>query len=264
MDTESLTTQVSKPSPAPLKSTSSGSLATVFKYIVIGMGILGIGFLIAFGGYLFAQKNNQQKTAVSSPTSNIVQTSVPTLAPTLTPITPPSMQDTGIPNQKRYTNPKVGISFIFSTNSLGMPFDVKEQGNKIYVYDTKYPYTQGQYIEVFQKSPQDTLTQAIQKQFLTNIFANDCFIKDLKLNSSYPASFEEKTLSFPVDQNSDVPAFAQPNKCPTPYAESNGISYFLGDTKHPNIFLFLSIGQQGFPIQENSQKMWQDTIEFLN
>ncbi len=264
MDTEPVATQVPESSPAPPKSTSSGSLAVVFKYIVIGMGILGIGFLVALGGYLLAQKNNQQKTVVSSPTSNVVQTSAPTLAPTLTPIASPSIQDTGITNQKRYTNPKVGISFIFSTNSLGMPLDVKEQGNKIYVYDTKYPYTQGQYIEVFQKSSQDTQAQAIQKQFLANISANDCFIKDLKLNSNYPASFEEKTLSFPADPNSDLPSFAQPNKCPTPYAESNGISYFLGDTKHPNIFLFLSIGQQGFPIEENSQKMWQDTIEFIN
>lgn len=263
MDTESSVTQVSQP-PTPPKPASSGSLATVFKYVVIGTGVLGIGFLIAVGGYLFAHKNNQQKAVVSSPTPSVAQTSVPTLAPTLTPITSPSITDTGVINQKRYTNPKVGISFVFSANSLGMSFDVKEQGNKIYVYDTKYPYTQGQYIEVFQKSPQDTLTQAIQKQFLANISASDCFVKDLKLNSNYPASFEEKTLSFPADPNSDLPSFAQPNKCPAPYAESNGISYFLGDTKHPNTFLFLSIGQQGFPIEENNQKMWQDTIEFIN
>lgn len=263
MDTESAATQVSQPSATP-KPSSSGSLATIFKYIGIGTGILGIGVLIAVGGFLLGQKNNQQKALTSSPTPIVRQTAVPSLTPTAAPIASPSIIDTGVANQKRYTNPKVGISFIFSTNSLGMPFDVKEQGNKIYVYDTKYPYTQGQYVEVFQKSPQDTLSQAIQKQFLTNISANDCFVKDLKLNSYYPVSFEEKTLSFPADPSSDLPSFAQPNKCPTPYAESNGISYFLGDTKHPNIFLFLSIGQQGFPIEENGQKMWQDTIEFLN
>jgi len=53
MDAESVVRQVSDSSPAPLKSTSFGSLATVFKYVVIGTGILGVGFLIAIGGFLF-------------------------------------------------------------------------------------------------------------------------------------------------------------------------------------------------------------------
>lgn len=53
MDTEPIVTQAPESSPVPPKHTSSGSLAVVFKYIVIGMGILGIGFLIAIGGFLF-------------------------------------------------------------------------------------------------------------------------------------------------------------------------------------------------------------------
>jgi hypothetical protein len=53
MDTESVAVKVSEPSSVLQKTTSSGSLATVFKYVGIGMGIIGIGFLIAILGYLF-------------------------------------------------------------------------------------------------------------------------------------------------------------------------------------------------------------------
>ena len=251
-----------EPSPAQQKPTSSGSLFTVFKYVGIGMGIIGIGFIVAIGGFLLGQKNNAPQKTGATPTPIAAQTATPTSAPTAT----PSIQNTGLSNQKRYANPELGISFIFPTKSGDDPMDVKQVENKVFVYDTKYTYTQGQYVEVFQKSQQDSLTQAIQNQLLTNISQKDCFVKDAHPDqpANFPASYEVKTLGYPVDPNSDIPSFAQPNKCPTPYAESNGLSYFLGDTNHLKIFLFFSIGQQAFIIDNNTNKTWQDTIEFLN
>ena len=254
--------QASGPSSVSQKPTSSGSLFTVFKYVAIGTGILGIGFLIAVGGFLLGQKNNISQKVVLTPTPVLEKT----ITPTQVPVAEPSVQDTAILNQKRYTNPQAGISFIFPAKFAGETLDVKESGDKIYVYDTKYPYTQGQYLEVFQKNPADTLEQAIQKQFLANISPKDCFVKDEKPDqgANFPVNYQVKTLGYPVDPNSELPFFAQPNKCPVPYAQTNGMLYFLGDTKHPKIFLFFSIGQQNFPIAENSQISWQDTIEFLN
>jgi len=247
---------------APQKR-SSGTLATIFKYFALGTGIAGIGVLVAVGGFLLGQKNDSTQKQAAAPvqTAAVTATITPALA------TETSITDTGVANQKRYTNPKVGISFVFSTSAFGDDtLDIKEVGNKIYMYDTKYPYTQGQYIEIFQKDAADTLDQTIQKQFLTNISPKDCFVKDTKPDNytGYPASYVFKTIGFPVDENSDVPMFAQANKCPVPYTESDGVAYFLGDTKHPKMFLFVSIGQQGFPIEKNSQTMWQDTIQFLN
>jgi len=240
---------------------SPSVLVTIFKYLAVGTGILGVGILVAVVGFLLGQRNDVSPKQASVP----VQTTVVTVTPTQT--QEPFTQDTGVANQKRYTNPKIGISFIFSTSAFGQDtLDVKEVGNRIYMYDTKYVYTQGQYIEVFQKDAGDTLDQAILKQFLTNISSKDCFVKDTKPDkyANFPASYVFKTIAYPVDQNSDVPMFAQSNKCPEPYTETNGIAYFLEDTKHPNTFLFFSIGQQGFPVEKNSQTMWQDTIEFLN
>ena len=241
-----------------------GSLYTVFKYVSIGTGILGIGFLIALGGFLLAQNNQKTKTSEAVIQN---QTSTPVAVTPLVKDLTSTIADTGVASQKLYTNPKVGISFKFSTLPFGDDvMDVKEVGNKIYYYDTKYVYTQGQYIEVFQKDSTDTLDIAIQKQFLGNISPKDCFVKDAGANiqANFPSSYVLKIIGFPVDQNSDTPAFAQSNKCPTPYTESNGIAYFLGDTKHPKTFLFLSIGQQSFPVEKNSRTGWQDTIKFLD
>lgn len=249
------------PSIPSAQKPNSSTLATIFKYVAIGTGIVGIGVLVAVGGFLLGQKND----VLQKPAKVAVQAVTTTITPT--PVQEASITDTGVANQKRYTNPKVGISFVFSTSAFGDDtLDIKEVGNKIYMYDTKYPYTQGQYIEIFQKDAADTLDQTIQKQFLTNISPKDCFVKDTKPDNytGYPASYVFKTIGFPVDENSDVPMFAQANKCPVPYTESDGVAYFLGDTKHPKMFLFVSIGQQGFPIEKNSQTMWQDTIQFLN
>jgi len=243
------------------------SLYTVFKYVAVGTGILGIGFLIALGGFLLAQNNQKTKTQGTTVQTQI--TAPASKAPAIT--TAPkdltsTIKDNGVSNQKVYTNPKFGIEFIFSDKFAGEKMDVKEAGNKIYVFDTKYPYTQGQYIEVFDKDVSDNLDQAMQKQFLTNISSKDCFVKISKPDSAakFPVNFEVRTLGYPVDLSSDLPSFAQSNKCPAPYAESNGLSYFLGDINHPKLYLFFSIGQQEFPISEDSNIPWQDTIKFLD
>ncbi len=254
---DDVSAQQSPGSQIPPKN--SNTLFAVFKYVTIGTGILGIGFLIALGGYLFAANN--RKEIIQAPTPVAVETPAPVA--TQTPVASPSVEDTNVPNQKRYINPGLGISFIFPSKAGQDTIDVKEAGNKIYVYNTKYPYTRGQYVEVFQKSTQDSLTKALQKQFLANISPNDCFVKDSKA-ANYSSSYEVKILGYPVDQNSDIPSFAQPNKCPSPYAEANGIAYFLGNTNHPKIFLFLSIGQYIFPLDAQGTKSWQDTIEFTD
>ena len=40
----------------PQKIVSPGSLFIIFKYVSIGMGIIGIGFIIAIGGYLLTYR----------------------------------------------------------------------------------------------------------------------------------------------------------------------------------------------------------------
>lgn len=236
--------------------------------ILIISGIILAILVIAASGYIFMNKKNNTTSLKPTPTK-IIEVS-PTQIPTVTPLTTSSsaslIKDTGVPNQKRYTNSKYKFTFIFPTKISEENMEIKEIDNKIYIYNPKYSYTTGQYIEVFQKTPTDTLDQAIQKQLLAGISPKDCFVKDTKPDTAaaFPATYQVKTLGYPVDQNSDVPGFAQSNKCPSPYQESNGLSYFLGDTKHPNVYLFFSIGQQSFMVDPKSNKPWHDTIEFLD
>jgi hypothetical protein len=261
MEKESVA-QASASAPLDNPKSSSNILAIIFKYVAIGTGIAGIGILMAVGGFLLGQRNNVSKKQVAAPTPTVVVTQVPTQTPNLE----SSIKDTDIAGQKRYSNPRFGISFIFPTTVEGESVDIKESGNKIYVYNTKSPYTQGQYIEVFQKDVTQTLDGAIQKQFLSGISPKDCFVKETKADSylGYPVSFVFRTIGYPINENSDVPYFAQANKCPEPYTATNGLAYFLGDTKHPKAYLFFSIGQYAIPIAENSKVTWQDTIKFLD
>jgi hypothetical protein len=262
MDNESTLDSSATP-PKPKQS----SLYMVFKYVSIGTGILGIGFLIALGGFLLAQGNIQKTKNIDNAAQ--AQNSTAIVSPTTTPSVKDlasTIVDTQIPGQKLYASPRLGISFTFFDKSNGESIDAKEVGNKIYVYFAKYPYTQGQYVEVFDKNSSDALDQAIKKQILVNISSSDCFVKNGNADKAakFPSTFEVKTLGFPVDPNSDLPAFAQSNKCPIPYAEANGISYFLGDTSHPLKFLFFSIGQFGIGADATGVVTWQDTIKFLD
>lgn len=250
--------------PAPAKKRSYA-----IPFIIIGIVLLVILFFA--GGYLYSNSKKSPVLTGASPTPTLTQTQNTAVSPTTIQASPTASTSSEIVSagagQKKYVNNTYGFSFIFPTTMLqNEPVDVKEVGNKIYVYNTKYPYTQGQYIEIFTKTPTDTLDQAIQKQLLVNIPAKDCFVAPASADkeSNFPANFEVRTLKYPVDEKSDVPAFAQTNKCPEPYATTNGLSYFLGDTKHPKVFLFFSIGQFGIEVSTPKKEGWQDTIEFLN
>jgi len=195
---------------------------------------------------------------------SIVDLSLPTSSPTQNPTSQPSVSSI-TPDPKRYINNQLGISFIIPAGFSDKASGIKVDGNKIYVYDTDYPYDQGQYVEVFNKDTKDTLEQAIQKTLLANISPEDCFVKNYQFSQTnpYPSSYQLKTLGYKYDANSDLPFWAQENNCPKPYEESNGISYFLGDSLHSDTFLFVSIGQYGLPIEKNSTTMWEHTIQFL-
>jgi len=243
-----------------------------------GFGLVGIVMIIIFAlalvaaGYFMGHKGPPQ---IGNEIVQVTPTTGVNLAPSPTTVVTPLVSSapatsttvaTGVTGQMRFTSPAAGISFLFATSANGGTYGVKEVGDTIYVYDTKFPYTQGQYVKVFPKSPTDTLDQAIQKALLTGIEPKDCYVaaKQSDPNVKYPATYAFRTLNYPTDPNSDVPAFAQTNKCPAAYAATNGISYFLGDSAHPKTFLFFSIGQYGIDSAPNSQTMWQDTVEFLN
>jgi|GEM_PF-1767969 len=182
-------------------------------------------------------------------------------------------EDTGVKDQKRYVSPKLGISFLYITrypSGLEESQDkmvTKEIDNKIYLRSSsQLGDYQGQFVEVFEKDPNETLAQAIERQFLVRKDKSQCFVSYNTLSTGsqqYPANYKRAEIAFPEDEEFDMESmFKKSEYCSTDYARTNGIRYFLEDIKHPDKFVFFSIGQEA--IMANETQTWQDTITFLD
>jgi hypothetical protein len=174
---------------------------------------------------------------------------------------------------KTFTSDNLSVSFKYNTDQDGdgkPDTGVKEAGDKIYVYYTAGPAQQGQWVQKFSKDPGDSLTDAIQKQFLKNYAAKDCYVQSL---GDYYKSFEvppptlaanisEAVIAYPKPAaDSKAPFYANATNCPSIYSASNGISYFYMNQNHPDKFYFFSIGQYGIIADTQGQKTWQDTVQ---
>jgi len=183
-------------------------------------------------------------------------------------------ENTTIANQKRYVSPKLGISFLYLSAYGGEIFNVKEVENKIYVYTNlgSGDYKEGQYVEVFPKEKTSSLAEALKSRFLKGYSAEDCKVTGEYLTADrtgdakpkYPATYETGNIMVAAAFTDVEALFEQLKKCPSPYTQSNGISYFLADSTHPDKFLFLSIGQYAIMADEKNNQAWQDTIKFLD
>lgn len=246
-----------------MKQNKGIGVVGIIVIAVFALALVGVGYFVGNNGKMPEEQTQVQETV--TPTPYIPGSTSPAFSPSPTPA-PSTIVATTVAGQMKYTNPSAGMSFLFAKTANGETYDVKEVGDMIYVYDTKYPYTQGQYVKVFPKNPADTLDQAIQKKFLSAIDPKDCYVApgNTDTGAKFPPTYTVRTLQYPSDPNSDIPAFAQDNKCPAGYAATNGISYFLGDTAHPKVFLFFSIGQYGIGSGSDPDTTWQDTIKFLN
>lgn len=175
-------------------------------------------------------------------------------------------QDTGVANQKKYSSYKLGLSFLYLSSQADKTLYVHETGNKICLstLTNDTDCAQGQSVEIFNKNAADNLQTAITKQFLQNYAPTDCFVTNVKnpvANETTPDSFTFAEISFPKPTDPSAPWWTNADKCPR-YATTNGIAYFLMDTKHPEKFIFLSIGQ--YPILAGpGNQLWQSTINFL-
>lgn len=167
-------------------------------------------------------------------------------------------------NERTYISEKFGISFKY-LYSMGddETMEVKELGNKIYVYSSNYSYDTGQYVEIFSKEPNDTLTEAIKKQFLEGYLESDCevYIKnDEYYPKNYPENYEVASIRVTGDFNDLGEWYELLKNCPPTYTESNGRSFFLSDKNNPDKFLFFFIGQ--YPISASNNLTWEETVRF--
>jgi len=175
-------------------------------------------------------------------------------------------------NYNKYTSESLGIEFcypkVLNTNQV---IKVTEEGNKVFVYDKNLSKESGQSVEVFYKEKNDSLDQAIEKEFLADIAKNKCWV-ELLPSSQVPISFEgfkypesyifASALQYYTKEDAEksqgYDIFKNQENCPQGYQATNGIRYFMMDQKNPDRFLFFSIGQYG--IGEIGKPAWQETM----
>lgn len=216
-------------------------------------------------GYLFYQNQQLKNQAYhTSPSDNVSPVLEKDPSPTVEPTIPAASytEETNVPNQKKYTSPRLGISFLYLSPSGGSNWGIKEIGNKIYVYDFNFDYDSGQYLELFTKDSGQTLKQAIVQTFLEGYSSDDCLATSSPASGKYPATYIEGNIIVP-GEFTDMEEMSQKwQLCPQTYTRTNGISYFITDEDHPESFVFFSIGQ--YAISAGPDLTWQDTITFLD
>lgn len=167
-------------------------------------------------------------------------------------------------NTNKFTSPTLGISFTYLKEQNGVTIATKEVGKKVYVYMTNTQPETGQYLEVFPKDKTVTLENAIKADFLSGYSATNCLVKPSTHGKKYPISFQTLEITVPVNPGDGMPELSEKwDKCPQVYTSTNGVSYFLGDTTHPDTYVYLSIGQYGISAPGPQGTGWQDTLEFL-
>jgi|GEM_PF-579122 len=169
------------------------------------------------------------------------------------------------PNVATFTDPALRISFNYLRQDNGTQFDVKQAGDKVYLYMTTLPPEQGQWLQVYQKPPDQTLEDAIRQQVLKGYSAQDCLVvkaQDPNTGSPTPPGQVFASIDLPRSADDTMEALqAKAAKCPQPYAAIGGLAYFMEDTAHPDRFVFFSIGQYYVP--GGNGQPWQTTVRIL-
>ncbi len=180
-----------------------------------------------------------------------------------------------------YSSDKLGISFAYIPlfpNGIGQYFFTKELGDKVYLYwvpganqpfsgsDTEFLQTiapSSKYVEVFNKDPQQSLTDTIKQQFLTGYAESDCFVHTTHYgHSREDESFQTAIIDYPRHSTQTRAQLgASIAKCPK-YVTANGVSYFMLDPQHPNKLLFIKLGQDNLPSGVKGYS-WDETIKVL-
>lgn len=148
-------------------------------------------------------------------------------------------------NKRTTTFTGLGISFTFDTQDVNNDnVEVHVIGNKIYFGEEPDPQSTGLYIEIFSKSPTDSIQTSITKTVLSGYNLSDCpIIVSSPPRPNYPSTFETATLNYASDNQAIGVGPRDSSKCPINYAPIEQDKYFLVDTQHPDKLLFFSRGQ---------------------
>lgn len=160
-----------------------------------------------------------------------------------------------------FISKELGISFQYAAlQTPNMLAKVKQIGNKVYIAVGDTAIETGQFVEVFSKPADETFTDSVRRQILTDYPSTQCTIETAP--SNIQGGYWVAEIGYPEISGTEGPSWANASLCNENYAKTNGIRYFLYDPKHPTIFAYLDIGQ--YSIFWNDQIPWQYSLTFIN
>lgn len=168
-------------------------------------------------------------------------------------------------SKKDFVSTKLGISFNYKLDKENLDNGIFEKGNIVYVYPKTVKGNnnpeEGQFVEVFDKSVNESFQDAIKRIILDKYPSKFCIVSTYE-NSVGPKELIFATIKYPPPTNPESdPFWSNAKMCNSSYAESNGIRYFAYDPKYPDRFFFFDIGQ--YAIITADGKLWQQSFEVL-
>lgn len=242
------------------------------KFVIISLFFLIIAAYVAVSG-LFSRSANPAKNS-PSPTPTVVEEQIMcTLDAKICPDgssvgrVPPSCEFAPCPESG--TPAASGEAQLFQSEDLGISFNymqvqndeeviVAQDKSTVHIFPRRLGIQGGQSVEVFKKSPADTLQQAIQKTLLANKNPADCVVLPYRLDPTYPQTYQAAEIGYPIEVPDIVVQEEMAQKCGAGYAKTNGIRYFLYNPATPDRFVFFTIGQ--YPILAAETIPWQNTL----
>jgi hypothetical protein len=232
------------------------------KYLVLTLLGLSLSLALIF---VSLRSRPSPPTISSSPPPIVMSSPTPSHSldypsPSPQPSADPPWADTPPEGSERFTSEELGITFLFTTEfEADPPLTTKEIGNRVYVYPSDYTPETGQYVEIFDKNPSESLIDAINRVILSGYSTDDC----LTIPANHSSTYQTAVISLPSANSGNFETLSEEaSRCPQPYAAYGGLAYFLADPTHPNHFVFFSIGQ--YAIMGDSTRTWQDTLQFTD
>lgn len=227
------------PPPPPMNSKTS-----LIPKIIIGVLVI---LILLLSAYIVTARMGNNKTQKTPTTTHKTPPPTPTdtLPPTATP-TPSIATTSANPTSNRFYSQELGIYFDYAKTLPTPPqqaLNAVADGTRVYVLPTGTTPANGQYVDVLSKITTDSTLQAVSKVTMSDPNYAGCTFS-FKAQTPYPSTYEQI-----------IPTC--PNK------QSTNLTFFLGDSEHPDKLLFFSIGQTTIPSSSAPQVSWQDTLRFL-
>lgn len=238
------------------------------KGLMIAIGIVFVLAITNFLSYRVGKQAGFEEFLVIPHTTRPTSSSSPVLTPQI--VTPS-------PSPKVFSSKKLGISFMYIADLGGQHVSTREIGNKAYIYVDRTGSVQEvsdeKYVEVLSKNSGEGLEQVLQRTLKQDNLTQVC-----KVVITQPASLGRNYVNMsnytigsigPIEINSDEEyqtIMSKKQKCEPRF--NGGAGYYLADSKHPNKYLYFSIGQDtfmsGVANKDGDEASWDETIQFLD